>query len=56
MVDKQACQLLELKPGNSATFAYGYGDSRYKLTLKKIVPVVATRQKAATVTASEGHG
>ena len=49
-LDKQACQLVELKPGNSATFAYGYGESRYKVTLQKIVPVVATRTTAASVT------
>ena len=49
-LDKQACQLVELKPGNSATFAYGYGEARYKLTLRRIVPVVSTREAAATVT------
>jgi len=49
-LDKQACQLLELKLGKSATFAYGYGESRYKLTLQKIVPVVSTQKAAATVT------
>ncbi len=54
-VDKQACQLLELKPGKSATFAYGYGESRYKVYLHKIVPVISTRTAAATVTTGGGN-
>jgi hypothetical protein len=49
-LEKESCQLLELKPGKSATFAYGYGNARYKLTLLKIVPVVDTHEAAATVT------
>jgi hypothetical protein len=36
----QVCSLLELKPGNSATFAYGYGDSRYKVQVKKLVALI----------------
>jgi hypothetical protein len=36
----QVCSLIELKPGHSATFAYGYGESRYKLQLKKLVALV----------------
>ncbi len=49
---KQAtsCQLLALKPGQSATFADGYGEARYKLYLKKIVAVEGTREAAATIT------
>lgn len=39
-LDKQACQLVEVKPGKGVTFAYGYGDSRYKVHLKRIVPTV----------------
>jgi hypothetical protein len=53
-VDKQSCQMVELKPGKSVTFAYGYGDARYKLTLRKIVPVVDTREAASTVTSPKG--
>jgi hypothetical protein len=39
-LDKQACQLIEVAPGKGVTFAAGYGESRYKLHLKRIVPVV----------------
>jgi hypothetical protein len=39
-LDKQACQLVEVKPGKGVTFADGYGESRYKLHLKKIVPTL----------------
>lgn len=38
-LDKQACQLIEVKPGKGVTFAAGYGESRYKLHLNRIVPV-----------------
>jgi hypothetical protein len=38
-LDKQACQLVEVQPGKGVTFAAGYGETRYKLHLKKIVPV-----------------
>ena len=38
-LDKQACQLVEVKPGKGVTFAYGYGNSRYRLHLKRIVPI-----------------
>jgi hypothetical protein len=38
----QACQLLELKAGKSATFAYGYGNARYKVQLNKVLPIVST--------------
>jgi hypothetical protein len=54
--DKQACQLVELRSGKSATFAYGYGEARYKLTLKKIVPVIDTREAEATVTTGQQGG
>jgi hypothetical protein len=54
-VDKQSCQLLELKPGKSATFAYGYGDARYKLILRKIVPVLDRHEVEATVTTHDGQ-
>lgn len=56
VVDKQACQLVELRPGKSATFAYGYGESRYQVFVKRIVPVVATHAVAATVTEKGGRG
>jgi hypothetical protein len=39
-LDKQACQLVEVKPGKGVTFAYGNGESRYKVHLKKIVPTL----------------
>lgn len=49
-LDKEACQLLELKPGKSITFAYGYGKTKYKLHLDRIVPVVKTSQDKGSVT------
>jgi hypothetical protein len=54
-VDKQACQMVELKPGHSASFSYGYGEkeSRYKVVLKKIEPVVQTHEGAAQKTVKE---
>jgi hypothetical protein len=39
-LEKQACQLVEVGPGHGVTFAAGYGESRYKLHLKKIVPTI----------------
>ncbi len=33
------CQELKLEPGDSATFAVGYGETRYKVTLVGFVPV-----------------
>jgi hypothetical protein len=55
VVDKQACQLVELRPGKSATFAYGYGESRYKISLRRIVPVIDTHAVEATVTKKRGR-
>jgi hypothetical protein len=54
-VDKQACQMVELKPGHSASFGYGYGEneSRYKVVLKKIEPVVRSHEDAAQETVKE---
>ena len=49
-VGGETCQVLELKKGQSATFAYGYGDTRYKLSLRKIVPVIETRTVVVTAT------
>jgi hypothetical protein len=50
-LEKQSCQLLELKVGGSATFAYGYEEERFKVTLQRIVPVVKTTESASgTVT------
>jgi hypothetical protein len=49
-VNQQSCQLLELPPGKSATFAIGFGETRYKVHLDAIVPVYKTRTGAATVT------
>jgi hypothetical protein len=39
-LDKQACQLVEVQPGKGVTFAYGYGESRFKVHLRKIVPTL----------------
>jgi hypothetical protein len=49
-LDKQACELVELKPGKSATFEIGYGKTptRYKVLLKGIEPVVAGKKKASS--------
>jgi hypothetical protein len=41
----EICQELELQPGKSATFAVGYGETRYKVTLLGFKPVV----KEATI-------
>jgi hypothetical protein len=38
-LDKQACQLVEVRPGKGVTFVAGYGESRYKLHVNRIVPV-----------------
>jgi hypothetical protein len=38
-LDKQSCQLVEVEPGKGITFADGYGETRYKVHLKRIVPV-----------------
>jgi hypothetical protein len=44
VVDQQACQMVELKPGNAATFAYGLGEdeARFKVVLQKIEPATGT--------------
>jgi hypothetical protein len=55
-VDKQSCQLLELGPGKSATFAYGYGEARYKVFLQRIVPVVNTSEAATTTVTTTRDG
>ncbi|HYH53155.1 MAG TPA: hypothetical protein VD761_03410 [Solirubrobacterales bacterium] len=52
-LDKVACATVELKPGDSATFAYGYGKTRYKLTLNRIYPIVERSGDADSVTATE---
>jgi hypothetical protein len=39
VLDKQACQLVEVAPGKGVTFTAGFGSTRYKLHLKRIVPV-----------------
>ena len=54
VLDEQVCSTVELRPGQSATFAVGYGDTRYKLTLKKIHPLVETSEDAASVTEKSG--
>lgn len=50
VLDEQTCTTVELKPDQSATFAVGYGDTRFKLILQKIVPVVETNAESASVT------
>lgn len=50
VLDQQTCTTVELKPDQSATFAVGYGDTRFKLILQKIVPVVETNAESASVT------
>lgn len=50
VLDEQTCSTVELRPGHSATFAYGFGETRYKLTLQKIYPLVETSEEAASVT------
>jgi len=59
VLDEQTCSTVELRPGKSATFAYGFGDARYKFTLQKMYPVVESREAASTVTEKtrdEGKG
>jgi hypothetical protein len=38
-LDKSSCQLVEVQAGKGITFADGYGESRYKVHLKRIVPL-----------------
>jgi hypothetical protein len=38
-LDKSSCQLVEVQAGKGVTFADGYGESRYKVHLKRIVPI-----------------
>ena len=51
-VDKQACQLLELQAGKSATFSYisGGEEKRYKVVLQKIEPVLSKAEVSSTET------
>ena len=51
----QVCQLLELKTGKSATFAYGYGEARYKVSLRRVVPLVSSEKVEAEVTKKHGE-
>jgi hypothetical protein len=48
----QVCQLLELKPGQSASFAYGYGKARYKLQLKRLVGLTRTEHRKSKASVS----
>jgi hypothetical protein len=50
VVDQQACQMVELKPGNAVIFAYGLGEeeARYKVVLQKIEPATGTTAAGAT--------
>jgi hypothetical protein len=56
-VDKLACQMVELKPGNAAIFSYGLGEEekRYKVVIQDIEPVVTSveRSTAKTVTKTD---
>lgn len=49
-VDKQACQMLELQVGKSATFSYlsGGEEKRYKVVLEKIQPVLSKAEVSST--------
>jgi hypothetical protein len=55
VVDAQACQLVELKPGKAALFEYisGETEAKYKVVLEKIEPVVSSQGKTAGATVSE---
>jgi hypothetical protein len=52
-LDELACTTVEVKPGESATFAYGYGKTRFKLNLKRLYPIVERSQDAASVTETD---
>jgi hypothetical protein len=56
-VDKQACQMVELKPGNAAIFSYGLGEEekRYKVVLQNIEPVVTSERSTAKTVSRTGH-
>jgi hypothetical protein len=47
-LDKQSCTVLELRPGKSATLAFGVEEQRYKITLDAIEPEVETNEVATT--------
>ncbi len=51
-VDKQACQMVELKPGHAAIFSYGLGgtEQRYKIVLQGIEPVVSSVESSTAKT------
>jgi hypothetical protein len=54
-LEQESCQLIELKPGQSETFAYGLEEKPFKLTLKKINEVVEKQKASASKTEhSEG--
>jgi len=59
-LDKQACELIELTPGKSASFAIGYGEEPaiYKVLLKGIEPVVESlgSHSKTTKTKTKTHG
>lgn len=53
--DKQNCQVVEMKPGTSETFATGFGEAekRFKVVLEKINRVVNTSEAAEKTTTRE---
>lgn len=55
-LDKETCSVIEVKPGKTAIFVYGVEETKYRLKLEQITPVVRTREKAATVTTHEEQG
>lgn len=55
-LDKETCSVVEVKPGKTAIFVYGLEETKYRLKLEQIAPVVRTREKAATVTTHEEQG
>ena len=56
--DKQNCQVVEMKPGTSETFATGFGKSekRYKVVLEKINRVVTSNQASSKTTTKTKSG
>jgi hypothetical protein len=48
-LDKEACELIEMKPGTSATFEFGLGEEakRYKVVLGKIEEATSSQEESA---------
>ncbi len=52
-LEQESCQLLELKTGQTETFAYGLEERPYKLTLKKINRVVDAESGSKSKTSTQ---